>query len=123
VSVVSFRPRLGAEVSYAEVVGGRLRASAVARNRRMKVIYKITYPKREDLHWQGPHGQRQLLLERWQQVEADFTGEERGDFTIRKEIMWQSETATDTEVIEGSGAYPIPQVERSDGSRLPSSSL
>lgn len=31
-------------------------------------------------------------------IEKDFTREERRDFTIRKEILWESETATDEEV-------------------------
>ena len=31
-------------------------------------------------------------------IEADFTTEERRDFTIRREILWESESATDTEV-------------------------
>ena len=31
-------------------------------------------------------------------IEKDFTREERRDFTIRKEILWESESATDKEV-------------------------
>ncbi|MCG4572512.1 hypothetical protein L0P52_09785 [Clostridium cochlearium] len=31
-------------------------------------------------------------------IEKDFSREERRDFTIRKEILWESETATDKEV-------------------------
>ena len=31
-------------------------------------------------------------------IEADFTREQRRDFTIRKEILWESETASDAEV-------------------------
>ena len=31
-------------------------------------------------------------------IERDFSPEERRDFTIRKEILWESETATDEEV-------------------------
>ena len=31
-------------------------------------------------------------------VAADFTAEQQRDFTIRKEILWESETATDAEV-------------------------
>ena len=31
-------------------------------------------------------------------IEKDFTREQRRDFTIRKEIMWESETASDNEV-------------------------
>jgi hypothetical protein len=31
-------------------------------------------------------------------IAADFTRDERRDFTIRKEILWESETATESEV-------------------------
>jgi hypothetical protein len=31
-------------------------------------------------------------------IEQDFTRERRCDFTVRKEILWESETATDAEV-------------------------
>jgi len=31
-------------------------------------------------------------------IEADFTREDKRDFTIRKEILWESETANDREV-------------------------
>lgn len=31
-------------------------------------------------------------------IERDFTDEERRDFTIRKEIIWASEDATNSEV-------------------------
>ena len=31
-------------------------------------------------------------------IGADFTREQRRDFTIRKEILWESDTATDREV-------------------------
>jgi hypothetical protein len=31
-------------------------------------------------------------------IEKDFTREQRRDFTIRKEILWESETASDNEV-------------------------
>jgi len=31
-------------------------------------------------------------------IERDFTPEQRRDFTIRKEILWESETASDSEV-------------------------
>jgi hypothetical protein len=66
---------------------------------RKKVVYKITYPNGKiyigkDLTGtftymgsaSGPH------------VEKDFTPEQRRNLTIRKEILWESETATDSEV-------------------------
>nr|MDT0659104.1 hypothetical protein [Micromonospora sp. DSM 115978] len=31
-------------------------------------------------------------------IEADFTAEQRRDFTIRKQILWESEDATNAEV-------------------------
>jgi hypothetical protein len=31
-------------------------------------------------------------------VAADFSPEQRRDFTVRKEILWESETASDSEV-------------------------
>jgi hypothetical protein len=31
-------------------------------------------------------------------IAKDFTREQRRDFTIRREILWESETATDQEV-------------------------
>ena len=31
-------------------------------------------------------------------IARDFTREQRHDFTVRKEILWESETASDSEV-------------------------
>lgn len=66
---------------------------------RVKVIYKITYPNGKiyvgmDLtgtltYFGSPNGAL---------VSADFTPEQRRDFTVRKEIIWESETASDSEV-------------------------
>jgi hypothetical protein len=65
----------------------------------MKVIYKVTYPNGKvyigkDLtdiinYYGSANGKL---------IEKDFTREERRNFTIRKEILWESETATDKEV-------------------------
>ncbi|WP_211217529.1 hypothetical protein [Segetibacter koreensis] len=73
----------------------------------MKVIYKITYPNNKiyigkdltnTLHYFGSVESRN--------VEQDFTNEEREDFTIRKEIIWKSETATAKEIHQkGNGIY------------------
>jgi hypothetical protein len=65
----------------------------------MKVIYKITYPN-------GPIYIGQDLTDSINYfgsadsklIEADFTREQRRDFTIRKEILWESETASNQEV-------------------------
>ena len=65
----------------------------------MKIIYKITYPNGkiyigQDLtdtitYFGSANGRL---------IEADFTREQRRDFTIRREILWESETASDSEV-------------------------
>jgi hypothetical protein len=64
-----------------------------------KVIYKITYPNgkiyvgkdlTDTLTYFGSVDSRR--------VEQDFTRDQRRDFTIRKEILWESETAKDAEV-------------------------
>ena len=65
----------------------------------MKVIYRITYPNgkiyigkdlTDSINYFGSANGKI--------IEKDFTREQRGDFTIRKEILWESETASDTEV-------------------------
>jgi hypothetical protein len=65
----------------------------------MKVIYKITYPNgkiyvgkdlTDSINYFGSADSR--LIER------DFSREQRRDFTIRKEIIWESEAATENEV-------------------------
>lgn len=65
----------------------------------MKWIYKVTYPNGKiyvgmDLtgtfrYFGSPHSER---------LEADFTAEQRRDFTIRREILWESADAADAEV-------------------------
>ena len=64
-----------------------------------KVVYRIAYPNGKiyvgsdltgTLTYFGSVGSRL--------VEADFTAEQQRDFTLRKEILWGSETATDAEV-------------------------
>jgi hypothetical protein len=65
----------------------------------MKVIYKITYPNgkvyigkdlTDSINYFGS-ADGELIAK-------DFTREQRRDFTIRKEILWESETATNEEV-------------------------
>jgi hypothetical protein len=72
----------------------------------MKVIYRITYPNGKiyvgkdltgSINYFGSADRR--LIER------DFTPEQRRDFTIRREILWESETATDAEVSEHEVAF------------------
>jgi hypothetical protein len=68
-------------------------------NAAYKVIYKITYPNgkvyvgmdlTDTINYLGSGNRR--LIERY------FTREQRRDFTIRKEILWESDSALDTEV-------------------------
>ncbi len=65
----------------------------------MKVSYKITYPNgkiyigkdlTDSINYFGS-AQNQL-------IEADFTRDEKRDFTIRKTILWESDCASDSEV-------------------------
>lgn len=65
----------------------------------MKVIYKITYPNgkiyigkdlTDSINYFGSADSALIAL--------DFTREQRRDFTIRKEILWESEDAFDKEV-------------------------
>ncbi|WP_162673579.1 GIY-YIG nuclease family protein [Gemmata massiliana] len=65
----------------------------------MKVVYKITYPNgkiyvgkdlTDSINYFGSASDALIAL--------DFTREQRRDFTIRKELLWESGTATDQEV-------------------------
>lgn len=65
----------------------------------MKVIYKITYPNgkiyigkdlTDTLNYFGSADSKL--------IEQDFSREQRRDFIIRKEILWESEEASDFEV-------------------------
>lgn len=67
----------------------------------MNIIYKITYPngkiyigqdRTDDIRYFGSPN-RDL-------IEKDFTREQKRDFTIRKEILWESETASIEEVYQ-----------------------
>ena len=65
----------------------------------MNVIYKITYPNGKIYIGQDVtdsinyFGSASSAL-----IAKDFTREQRRDFTIRREILWESETATRDEV-------------------------
>ena len=65
----------------------------------MKVIYKITYPNgkiyvgkdlTDSINYFGSADDSLIA--------RDFTREQRRDFSIRREILWESESATDSEV-------------------------
>ncbi len=67
----------------------------------MKIIYKITYPNgkiyvgsdlTDSINYFGSASSNYIA--------KDFTREERRDFTIRKEIIWESENSTTSEVIK-----------------------
>jgi hypothetical protein len=67
----------------------------------MKVVYKITYPNgkiyigqdvTDSINYFGSASSKLIA--------ADFTREQRRDFTIRREILWESETSTNAEVNE-----------------------
>jgi len=67
--------------------------------RQRKVIYKITYPNGKiyvgmdltDTLTYFESADSRL-------IEVDFGPEERDDFTVRKEVLWSSQSATDAEV-------------------------
>jgi hypothetical protein len=65
----------------------------------MKVVYKITYPNgkiyigkdlTDTLNYFGSANSKL--------IEEDFSRDQRKDFTIRKEILWESATASDAEI-------------------------
>ena len=67
----------------------------------MKVIYKITYPNgkiyigqdlTDDINYFGSADSNL--------IEKDFTRDQIRNFTIKKEIIWESETATIEEVYQ-----------------------
>ncbi len=65
----------------------------------MKVIYKITYPNGKIYIGQDVKD----IIDYFGSADSDliakdFTREQRRDFTIRKEIIWESETASNKEV-------------------------
>ncbi|HYA65308.1 MAG TPA: GIY-YIG nuclease family protein [Burkholderiaceae bacterium] len=78
---------------------------ATAKSQR-KVVYKITFPNGKiyvvkDLTDSITcFGQVSEPL-----VAKDFTRKQRRDFTVRREIIWESETATDEEVAHVEAAY------------------
>ncbi|ANJ68056.1 hypothetical protein A9404_12335 [Halothiobacillus diazotrophicus] len=72
----------------------------------MKVIYKITYPNgkiyigqdiTDDINYFGSANSTLIA--------QDFTREQRRDFTIRKEILWESDTVTDGELNQKEREY------------------
>jgi len=65
----------------------------------LKVIYKITYPNRKIYIGKDLTGTfRYFGSPNSKLLASDFTEEQKMDFTIRREIIWQSDKATDGEV-------------------------
>ena len=74
----------------------------------MKVVYKITYPNgkiyigkdlTDSINYFGSASHSLIA--------ADFTRVQRKDFTIRREILGESETATDSEVNQKEVEYVL----------------
>ena len=69
---------------------------------KVKQVYKITYPTGKIyIGKQAYESHRYMGSPNLDIVNADFqnlTEEQRKDFTIRKEILWESETATESEL-------------------------
>ncbi|RMH83496.1 GIY-YIG nuclease family protein [Pseudomonas sp. AOB-7] len=65
----------------------------------MKVVYKITYPNGKIYVGKDLTGTLNYFgSANSKLIESDFSKEEMRDFTVRKQILWESDTATDQEV-------------------------
>ncbi len=65
----------------------------------MMVVYKITYPNGKIYIGQDRVGSiRYFGSPSSKVIAADFTPEQYRDFTVRRQILWESETATRQEV-------------------------
>jgi hypothetical protein len=65
----------------------------------IKVIYKITYPNGKIYVGQDRTDSINFFGSASSELIAkDFTREQRRDFTIRKEILWESDTTTPAEL-------------------------
>lgn len=78
---------------------GMITYYALTNMNRMKVIYKITYPNgkiyvgkdlTDSINYFGSASSKLIA--------KDFTRDQRRDFTVRKEILWESGTASDADV-------------------------
>jgi hypothetical protein len=68
---------------------------------RIKVIYKITYPNGKIYIGKDLTGSINYFGSADDNLIAqDFTKKQRRDFTVRREILWESRTASDYEVNE-----------------------
>lgn len=65
----------------------------------MKVIYKITYPNGKIYIGKDLTGTLNYFGSADSKlIESDFTPDQMRDFSVRKEILWESKLATDKEV-------------------------
>jgi hypothetical protein len=64
----------------------------------MKAIYKVTYPNCKIYIGKAIAGEVTFANDDIKIIEQDFTKDELRDFTIRKEILWESDSASDEEV-------------------------
>lgn len=65
----------------------------------MKVVYKITYPNGKIYIGKDLTNTLNYFGSACSQlIEKDFTEEEQQDFTVRKEIIWKSDSASNAEV-------------------------
>jgi len=65
----------------------------------MKYIYKITYPNGKIYVGKDLTGTLNYFgSAESKRIESDFLPEQLEDFTIRKQILWKSDSATDHEV-------------------------
>ena len=80
----------------------------------MMVIYKITYPngkicvgqdRTDSINYFGSASSELIA--------KDFTRDQRRDFTIRKEILWESKTASHSEVSQREAEF-IKQLRAND---------
>lgn len=69
--------------------------------RKVKIIYKITYPNGKIyIGSDTAYNINYFGSANHETVAADFSWEQQKDFTLRKEILWESETASSSEVIK-----------------------
>ena len=65
----------------------------------MKVVYRITYPNGKIYIGKDLTGSANYFGSASSElIGADFTAEQLRDFTIRREILWESDSASDREV-------------------------
>jgi hypothetical protein len=63
----------------------------------MKIIYKITYPNGKIHIGKDATGTITYFGDA-ASIAREFTREQRRDYTIRRDILWESETASDADV-------------------------